>query len=168
MVVFLSKHRMDWFRSRRDFAISSQWKRCDYQPKKLRLVEWKSHFSGKEQGCRSLKLHNSTAFLQIYRLCNKRKRSNQLSNWVLEFIGCDQTKLCNWTRLAVTKLMTNVIHARVLKGMHKGEEYLIPRIPMIPTHMPFEFKRIQFPISLSFAMTINKSKGHSLSVDGTH
>jgi ATP-dependent DNA helicase PIF1 len=42
--------------------------------------------------------------------------------------------------------MGNVIHATILKGKFKGEEVLIPRIPMIPTDMPFEFKRIQFPI----------------------
>jgi PIF1 helicase. len=37
---------------------------------------------------------------------------------------------------------------------------------MIPTDMPFEFKRIQFPIRVAFAMTINKSQGQSLSVRG--
>ena len=37
---------------------------------------------------------------------------------------------------------------------------------MIPTDMPFEFKRIQFPIRLAFAMTINKSQGQSLTVCG--
>ena len=30
--------------------------------------------------------------------------------------------------------------------------------------LPFEFKIIQFPIRLAFAMTINKSQGQSLSV----
>jgi hypothetical protein len=66
----------------------------------------------------------------------------------------------------VKKLMGNVIHATILKGKFKGEEVLIPRIPMIPTDMPFEFKRIQFPIRLAFAMTINKSQGQSLNVCG--
>uniref|UniRef100_A0A2H1VCF4 SFRICE_038769 n=1 Tax=Spodoptera frugiperda TaxID=7108 RepID=A0A2H1VCF4_SPOFR len=37
---------------------------------------------------------------------------------------------------------------------------------MIPTDMPFEFKRLQFPILLAFAMTINKSQGQSLKVCG--
>lgn len=85
---------------------------------------------------------------------------------VIMLRNLNQPKLCNGTRLAVTKLMSNVIHARVLKGKFKGEEVLIPRIPMIPTDMPFEFKRIQFPIRLAFAMTINKSQGQSLSVCG--
>jgi PIF1 helicase. len=37
---------------------------------------------------------------------------------------------------------------------------------MIPTDMLFEFKRIQFPIRVAFAMTINKSQGQTLSVCG--
>ena len=35
---------------------------------------------------------------------------------------------------------------------------------MIPTDLPFDFKRLQFPIRLAFAMTINKSQGQSLKV----
>lgn len=78
----------------------------------------------------------------------------------------NQPKLCNGTRLTVKKLMNNVIQATIIKGKFKGEEVLIPRIPMIPTDLPFEFKRIQFPVRLAFAMTINKSQGQSLQVCG--
>jgi ATP-dependent DNA helicase PIF1 len=39
----------------------------------------------------------------------------------------------------------------------KGEDVLLPRIPMIPTDMPFEFKRLQYLVRLAFAMTINKA-----------
>ncbi|XP_072392548.1 ATP-dependent DNA helicase pif1-like [Diabrotica undecimpunctata] len=78
----------------------------------------------------------------------------------------NQPKLCNGTRLVVSKLINNVIYATILIGKFKGEEVLIPRIPMIPTDMPFEFKRLQFPIRLAFAMTINKSQGQSLKVCG--
>ncbi|KAE9525220.1 hypothetical protein AGLY_014405 [Aphis glycines] len=68
-------------------------------------------------------------------------------------------KLCNGTRLSVKKLMNNVIQSTIIKGNFKGEEVLIPRIPIIPTDLPFQFKRIQFPDRLAFAMTINKSQG---------
>lgn len=85
---------------------------------------------------------------------------------VIMLRNLNQPKLCNGTRLVIRKLMINVIHATILKGKFKDEEVLIPRIPMIPTDMPFEFKRIQFPIRLAFAMTINKSQGQSLSVCG--
>lgn len=78
----------------------------------------------------------------------------------------NQPKLCNGTRLVVKKLMNNLIEATILIGPHKGEDVLLPRIPLIPTDMPFEFKRLQFPIRLAFAMTINKAQGQSLQVCG--
>ncbi|GBP26531.1 hypothetical protein EVAR_86033_1 [Eumeta japonica] len=78
----------------------------------------------------------------------------------------NQPRLCNGTRLAVKKLMNNVIEATIMKGKYKGEDVLIPRIPMIPTDLPFDFKRLQFPVRLAFAMTINKSQGQSLEVCG--
>ncbi|GFX49106.1 hypothetical protein TNCV_3077241 [Trichonephila clavipes] len=75
-------------------------------------------------------------------------------------------RLCNGTRLSVKKMMNNVIEATILTGKFKGEDVLLPRIPMIPTDMPFEFKRLQFPVRLAFAMTINKAQGQSLQVCG--
>lgn len=85
---------------------------------------------------------------------------------VIMLRNINQPKLCNGTRLAIKKLLNNVIEAIILKGKYKGEDVLIPRIPMIPTDVPFEFKRLQFPVRLAFAMTINKSQGQSLSVCG--
>jgi hypothetical protein len=41
------------------------------------------------------------------------------------------------------------------------EDVLLPRIPKILTDMSFEFKRLQCPVQLAFAMTINKAQGHS-------
>lgn len=78
----------------------------------------------------------------------------------------NQPRLCNGTRLAVKKLMPNVIEATILKGKYKGEDVFIPRIPMITTDLPFDFKRLQFPVRLAFAMTVNKSQGQSLAVCG--
>ncbi|KAF7278041.1 hypothetical protein GWI33_008813 [Rhynchophorus ferrugineus] len=43
---------------------------------------------------------------------------------------------------------------------------LIPRITILPTDVPIQFKRMQCPIRLAFAMTINKSKGQTMSVCG--
>ncbi|VDN00534.1 unnamed protein product [Onchocerca ochengi] len=52
--------------------------------------------------------------------------------------------------------------ATILIGPFKGEDVLIPRIPVIPTDTPFQFKRLRFPIRLMFAFTINKAQGQSL------
>ena len=78
----------------------------------------------------------------------------------------DAPKLCNGTRLSVKSLMPHVIEATILTGCAKGEDVFIPRIPLIPSDMPFEFKRLQFPVRLAFAMSINKAQGQSLKVAG--
>lgn len=75
-------------------------------------------------------------------------------------------KLCNGTRLIVKTLKSNVIQATILRGKFKGEDVLIPRIPLIANDLPFVFKRLQFPVRLAFAMTINKAQGQSLDVCG--
>ena len=57
------------------------------------------------------------------------------------------------------KTMENVIEATILTGPFEVEAVLIPCIPMIPTDLPFQFKRLQFSIRLAFAITINKAQG---------
>lgn len=77
-------------------------------------------------------------------------------------------KLCNGTRLIVTHLRENLIVATIVTGIYKNETVFIPRIPMITTDLTFDFKRIQFPIKLAFAITINKSQGQSLECVGVY
>ena len=74
----------------------------------------------------------------------------------------DAPRLCNGTRLCVKSLMPHVIEATILTCCAKGEDVFIPRIPMVPNYMAFEFKRLQFPVRLAFAMSINKAQDQSL------
>lgn len=60
-------------------------------------------------------------------------------------------KLCNGTRVVVKNLTSNLIEATIMNGKYKGENVLIPRIPMITTDSSIEFKRVQFPIRVAFA-----------------
>lgn len=87
---------------------------------------------------------------------------------VLLMRNLDAPRLCYGTRLRVTELGRNIIKATILTGTAKGESVLIPRIPIIPNNLPFQFKRLQFPIKLAFTMTINKSQGQTLKVAGIH
>nr|XP_042911033.1 neurogenic locus Notch protein-like [Parasteatoda tepidariorum] len=54
----------------------------------------------------------------------------------------------------------------IITGHSTGNSVLIPRIPIISSDNPFQFKQLQFPVPLSFAMSINKSQGQSLKVVG--
>ncbi|XP_021974889.1 ATP-dependent DNA helicase PIF1-like [Helianthus annuus] len=81
-----------------------------------------------------------------------------------------QNGLCNGTRLQITFLGKRVIEAEVISGGNIGTRVYIPRISMIPSDkkIPFQFQRRKFPLSVCFAMTINKSQGQSLSRVGLY
>ncbi|WOG89434.1 hypothetical protein DCAR_0208672 [Daucus carota subsp. sativus] len=72
--------------------------------------------------------------------------------------------LCNGTRLIVTQCCPFVIEGMIITGNKTGEKTYIPRICMSPADktMPFVLKRKQFPISVCYAMTINKSQGQTV------
>jgi hypothetical protein len=75
------------------------------------------------------------------------------------------TGLCNGTRLVVRRFQRNIIDAEIMVGDHAGKRIFLPRIPLCPSDddmFPFKFKRKQFPIRLSFAMTINKAQGQTI------
>ncbi|EOA22562.1 hypothetical protein CARUB_v10003223mg [Capsella rubella] len=54
--------------------------------------------------------------------------------------------LCNGTRLQITQMANHVVEAKVITD----------------TKLPFKMRRRQFPLTVAFAMTINKSQGQSL------
>ncbi|XP_027183825.1 ATP-dependent DNA helicase PIF1-like [Coffea eugenioides] len=73
--------------------------------------------------------------------------------------------LCNGTRLICLNFDKNVIHAEISVGIHTSKHVFISRIPLHSSNdesYPIPFKQTQFPISLCFAMTINKSQGQTL------
>ena len=74
--------------------------------------------------------------------------------------------LCNGTKLIYEK----TIDRKILQCKVCGSErtVFIPRITLIPKEgeYPFQWSRLQFPVKVAFAMTINKSQGNHLS--GSH
>ncbi|PWZ34005.1 hypothetical protein Zm00014a_020355 [Zea mays] len=73
--------------------------------------------------------------------------------------------LCNGTRLVVRGFQRNSIDAEIVLGQYAGKRIFLPRIPLCPSDdemFPFQFKRKQFPIRLSFAMTVNKAQGQTI------
>ncbi|KAL4568181.1 hypothetical protein LXL04_023788 [Taraxacum kok-saghyz] len=73
--------------------------------------------------------------------------------------------LCNGTRLICKGFQMNIIDAEIAVGHHAGKRVFLPRIPLCPSAddmFLFKLKRKQFPIRLSFAMTINKAQGQTI------
>ena len=71
--------------------------------------------------------------------------------------------LCNGTRLEVLRLNEHSIEAVIISGSHAQERVLIPRIRLSPSdaNIPFILHRTQFPVRLSYSMTINKAQGQT-------
>lgn len=98
--------------------------------------------------------------LPAYKLCLK------VGSPVMLLRNFNPPKLCNGTRLQVKTLHHNVIEATVFTGCAQDESMFIPRLPLIPSDYPFMFKRLQFPLKVCFAITINKSQDQSLKMAG--
>ncbi|XP_062005849.1 uncharacterized protein LOC133723029 [Rosa rugosa] len=70
--------------------------------------------------------------------------------------------LCNGTRLLCRGSFQNLIDAEILTGQFAGTRVFLPRIPLKSAEnagLPFQLTRKQFPVKLSFSLTINKSQG---------
>ena len=68
--------------------------------------------------------------------------------------------LCNGTRLKIVKMNTRYIEAEIITWFTAGHTVFLPRIPLTSSDssLPFVLKRTQYPIRLSYAMTIEKSQ----------
>ncbi|XP_020999420.1 ATP-dependent DNA helicase PIF1-like [Arachis duranensis] len=83
----------------------------------------------------------------------------------------DQTNgLFNGMRMQVRRMENHVIECNTLTGNKVGSIILIPRLNLILNNetLPVRFQRRQFPIIMSFAMTMNKSQGQTLSIVGIY
>ncbi|XP_074320257.1 uncharacterized protein LOC141657045 isoform X1 [Silene latifolia] len=79
--------------------------------------------------------------------------------------------LCNGTRLICKRFYPNMIECEISTGFYTGERVFLPRITLKPSKsskFPIHFQRKQFPIKLSFAMTINKAQGQTLQRAGVY
>ena len=77
-------------------------------------------------------------------------------------------KLSTGTRCVAKRLYSNIIMAEIVNGPHKGEIVTIPRIPLIPSEEtnPIVFKRIQFPIKIAYALTMNRVQSQTFEYVG--
>jgi len=78
--------------------------------------------------------------------------------------------LCNRTRIVVLNVRRKVLQYRIISKNRRFRRkvVLIPRIRLLSNAniLPVPLKRLQFPVRLAFAMTINKSQGQSVEYVG--
>ena len=85
-------------------------------------------------------------------------------------VGCpviflrDLPGACNGSRGIVTKTGIRILEVRLLSG----EVMLLPRVPHVyeDADLPFRLRRLQFPVALAFAMTIDKAQGQTFTTVG--
>ena len=75
--------------------------------------------------------------------------------------------LCNGSRFIVETLASHSLGCRFATGERKGHFTIIPRIDCYDDkNISFQLRRTQFPVRLSFALSINKAQGQSFSKIG--
>jgi ATP-dependent exoDNAse (exonuclease V) alpha subunit len=72
--------------------------------------------------------------------------------------------VCNDSRGVLTRFRNRVIEVELITRNHTTHKVFVPRINNYLTEeqVAFKFTRRQFPVRLSFAMTINKSQGQTV------
>ena len=137
--------------------------------KMIASMHWTYKFKTR---CQQTAEHTSllTSSWILLRLCSiqwsflihlMHRQSSTLSgakNWGADHatLKLGSPELCNGTRLCVKNLYSHLIEATILTGCAKVKDVFIPRIPLIPTDLPFDFKRTQFPSHLQCPSTRHK------------
>ena len=83
---------------------------------------------------------------------------------VLLMRNLDAPRFVNGTLCVVRTLLENVMELTVLTGHARGQTAYVPRIPVESSSdsgLGFSFRRLQFPVSVAFGMTINRSQGQT-------
>lgn len=82
-------------------------------------------------------------------------------NWVSKF-----SLAASLIKFEVVIILFSQVIEAAYPNWNRQKECIIPRIPQISTILHFEFKQFQFPIMISFAITVNKIQGLSLKNSG--
>ena len=77
--------------------------------------------------------------------------------------------LCNGTRMIVTEMREHVVICKVITGASKGESIFINRMfNKTSQNLPVTMVRRQFPLSLAYSLSIDKSQGQTFNQIGMY
>ena len=78
--------------------------------------------------------------------------------------------ICNGTQGIITNMAAHVIEIETVDVNNTRKRVFIPRMSLLSndSKIPIKFYRKQFPVTLSFAITINKSQGQTLKKVGVY
>ena len=76
--------------------------------------------------------------------------------------------LVNGTRVTINRIFETFLRVTINSGAHKGKVALIPKVYKTnsDTTLPFTLRRLQFPVRLCYAMTIDKAQGQEFDLVG--
>ncbi len=97
--------------------------------------------------------------------CPLHRLNLKLGTIVMLLINIDVARgLCNGTRLQITRMMQDMVEARIISGKFMDKLHLFTRVPFKPDEVLLDIRltRTQLPFRLAFAMTFNKSQGQTL------
>ena len=77
----------------------------------------------------------------------------------------DAPRTVNGTLCTVLRAAPNVLELRIATGVARGETIFLPRLPLVVSAVNSgigrPFRRLQFPVKVSFGMTINRCQGQT-------
>ena len=78
--------------------------------------------------------------------------------------------MSNGVRIIIRHMFHLFLDVEILTGQSHGKRIFLPKMTLIPsdTDLPFRLCRVQFPIRLAYAMTINKSQGQTFDKVGIY
>jgi hypothetical protein len=88
----------------------------------------------------------------------------------LRTLGGKKIYLGNGTRCLVVALGRDILTLRVCAGKHKGEDFHLPRFRFVQelTEIRGIMTRVQFPVQIAYAITVNKSQSLTLEKTGLY
>lgn len=85
------------------------------------------------------------------------------ARWWCRFAKTNPPKLFNGTQFIVRNMVQRFVYANILSGCGEGEDVFIPQIAIEPS-----MGNLPIPLQLYFVISINYSKGQTLSMAGLH